>query len=61
MAGFGKQVSGAIQYIKGKLQRKAGDLTGNNKMKAKGYMNQGKGGVKYEAGKAEGAIDDMTK
>ncbi len=61
MSGKGRMVSGAIDYIKGKLQRMVGDLTGSKKTKAKGYMNQAKGGVKYETGKAQKAIDDLKK
>ena len=61
MSGQGKMVSGGIEYLKGKLQRAVGKLTGNRGMQAKGYMNQGKGGAKYGVGKTEKRVDDLTK
>jgi uncharacterized protein YjbJ (UPF0337 family) len=53
MSATGKKVSGAVEYIKGKLQRMIGERTGNRSAQLKGMGHQVKGGVRYEAGKAE--------
>lgn len=59
MSATENKAAGAIEYIKGKLQRLVGKQTGNRSMQAKGVGHQAKGGVRYEAGKAQGAADDL--
>ncbi|HZU14784.1 MAG TPA: CsbD family protein [Chloroflexota bacterium] len=57
---MGKQISGAIEYLKGKLQNSVGGTTGDRSMQAKGVGNQAKGGAKYETGKAERKAKDLV-
>lgn len=59
MSSKGNQAAGAMEYIKGKLQRTIGKHTGDRSMQARGVGNQAKGGARYEAGKAEGAIQNL--
>ena len=61
MSAMRKMVAGAVDYIRGKLQRAIGQRTGNRKLQAKGYVSQGKGAAKYGSGKAEKAVDDLKK
>jgi uncharacterized protein YjbJ (UPF0337 family) len=58
MSNTSRMISGAADYIKGKIQLMMGRATGSNSTKAKGIGNQVKGGVKYESGKAGKKIDD---
>ncbi|HEX8919099.1 MAG TPA: CsbD family protein [Chloroflexota bacterium] len=60
MSGTEKKVSGAIDWIKGKLQRSFGKATDNKSMQMKGMGNQAKGGVKYGAGETELTAKDLT-
>jgi uncharacterized protein YjbJ (UPF0337 family) len=53
------QAAGAMEYIKGKLQRVVGKHTGDRSMQMKGMGNQAKGGGRYEMGKAEGKLDNL--
>jgi uncharacterized protein YjbJ (UPF0337 family) len=61
MSGTGKKVAGGVQYVKGKLQRALGKLTGNRSMQARGWGNQAAGGTKYGVGRAQDAVDDVTR
>jgi uncharacterized protein YjbJ (UPF0337 family) len=61
MSGMSNHAAGAMEYIKGKLQRVVGKHTGDRSMQMKGFGNQSKGGGRYEAGKAEGAFNDLKK
>jgi uncharacterized protein YjbJ (UPF0337 family) len=61
MSSRGNQAAGAIEYIKGKLERVMGKRTGNRSMQAKGVGHQARGGARYEAGKAEGALKKNLK
>jgi uncharacterized protein YjbJ (UPF0337 family) len=54
------KVTGAVEYVKGKVQMFVGKRTGNRSMQAKGMGHQVKGGVRYEVGKAQDAIHDLT-
>lgn len=56
MSATGRTVSGAVEYIKGKLQRMMGKATGSKRTQLKGMGNQAKGGAKYESGKAQRKI-----
>jgi uncharacterized protein YjbJ (UPF0337 family) len=60
MGSKGNEAAGAIEYIKGKLQRTFGKHTGDRSVQTKGVVNQAKGGARYEVGKAEGALDNLT-
>lgn len=59
MSGTGKQISGAFEYLKGKLQRAMGSRTGNRSMQARGMGNQAKGGATYETGKVQKKGEDL--
>ena len=59
MSAKGNQVRGAYNYIKGKLQLLIGKRTGDKSLQAKGVANQARGGARYEAGKAEDAVDKL--
>jgi len=56
MGATGNKVSGAIEYIKGKLQRTVGRQTGDRSTQAKGFGHQAKGGTRYKAGEAQGKM-----
>jgi uncharacterized protein YjbJ (UPF0337 family) len=49
-----------MEYVKGKLQVALGKQTGNRTTQAKGMGHEVKGGARYEAGKAQGSIKDLT-
>ena len=51
------KVSGAMQFIKGRLKAKSGSSTGNRKRQASGQMDQVKGGARNKKGHAK----DLTK
>ena len=55
------KVLGAIEYIKGKLQRTAGRQTGDRSAQAKGFGRQAKGGVRYKTGEAQGKMKKQSK
>jgi uncharacterized protein YjbJ (UPF0337 family) len=57
----GNKISGAIEYLKGKLQRTAGKQTGNRSAQAKGIGHQAKGGVRYKTGEAQGKMKKQSK
>lgn len=59
MSASGKRARGALEYLKGKIQRTVGSKTGNKSMQAKGMRHQAKGGAKYETGKVQGKVDDV--
>ena len=61
MAHTGKQAKGAMAYLKGKIEWIVGKATHNRSMQAQGAGDQAKGGITYEAGKAQGAMDKMKK
>jgi uncharacterized protein YjbJ (UPF0337 family) len=61
MSSTGNKMSGAIEYIQGKLQRVWGKLTGNRSMRARGMGHQARGGTRYGFGKAEGSADDLKR
>lgn len=61
MSGKRNRALGAIEYVKGKLQRAVGKHTGNRSMQAKGWGVQAKGGARYEAGKVQDAADDLKR
>jgi uncharacterized protein YjbJ (UPF0337 family) len=61
MSGTGKMSSGAIEYLKGKLQWMIGKMTGSYKTRARGVGHQIKGGAKYETGKAERNLKRSSK
>lgn len=56
MSARGKKVTGAIEYIRGKLERAMGRATGSRSAQARGIGHQVKGGSKYEAGKAQDKV-----
>jgi uncharacterized protein YjbJ (UPF0337 family) len=58
MSGTGKQAGGALEYLKGKMQRIVGGMTGDKSMRARGMGHQAKGGAKYETGKVQNKVDD---
>jgi uncharacterized protein YjbJ (UPF0337 family) len=54
MSSAGKKAAGGIEYIRGKLLRAWGKITGNRSMQAKG-------GARYEVGKAQRKADDLKR
>ncbi len=59
MSGEKMKAGGAGEYLKGKLQRALGRLTGKRSLQAKGLGSQAKGAAKYESGNIEGKIEDL--
>jgi uncharacterized protein YjbJ (UPF0337 family) len=51
------QVKGAAKDVAGKIQRKVGELTGNENQQAKGAAKQVEGKVQKGAGNVEQALD----
>ena len=51
------QVKGAAKDVAGKVQRKVGELTGNENQQAKGTVKQVEGKVQKGVGNAEQALD----
>ena len=55
------QVKGAAKDVAGKVQRKVGELTGNENQQAKGAAKQVEGKVQKGLGDAEQALDKASK
>jgi uncharacterized protein YjbJ (UPF0337 family) len=51
------QVKGAAKDVAGKVQRKVGELTGNETQQAKGTVKQMEGKVQKGVGNVEQALD----
>jgi uncharacterized protein YjbJ (UPF0337 family) len=56
-----KKVTGAIEYLKGKLQRSVGRRKGDRPAQAKGFGRQAKGGIRYKTGEAQGKMKKQPK
>ena len=56
-----EHVEGGINQVAGKVQEKAGDVTGSDKQKLKGLKNQVKGTVQKGVGDVKEAFDDANK
>jgi uncharacterized protein YjbJ (UPF0337 family) len=56
-----KRVEGAGDKAKGNLKEAAGNLTGDDKLKAEGQADQAEGKVKSAVGGAKDAIRDALK
>jgi uncharacterized protein YjbJ (UPF0337 family) len=54
------QVKGKAKDIAGKVQEKAGELTGSDKQQVKGLKNQAEGKIQKGLGDAKEAFDDAT-
>ncbi|MGZ5227252.1 MAG: CsbD family protein, partial [Burkholderiales bacterium] len=52
------QVKGKAKDIAGKVQEKAGELTGSDKQQIKGLKNQAEGKIQKGVGDAKEALDD---
>lgn len=59
MSGEMKKAGGGFEYVKGKVQRWLGGLTGDRSMQAKGFGNQAKGAAKYETGDIQGKVGKL--
>ena len=55
------QVQGTAKDVAGKLQRKAGELTGNKTQQVKGAVKQVEGKLQKGAGNVEQALDKVDK
>jgi uncharacterized protein YjbJ (UPF0337 family) len=55
------QVKGAAKDVAGKVQRKVGELTGNENQQAKGTAKQVEGKVQKGVGNVEQALDEGAK
>jgi uncharacterized protein YjbJ (UPF0337 family) len=55
------QVKGAAKDVAGKVQRKVGELTGNENQQAKGAAKQVEGKVQKGVGNIEEALDKADK
>lgn len=54
------QVKGGAKEIGGKIQEKAGELTGSEKQQIKGLKNQVEGKVQKGYGDAKEKLDDLN-
>ena len=55
------QVKGTVKDIAGKVQEKAGELTGSEKQQIKGLKNQVEGKVQKSVGDVKDAFDKMNE
>jgi uncharacterized protein YjbJ (UPF0337 family) len=55
------QVKGAAKDVAGKVQRKVGELTGNENQQAKGTAKQVEGKVQKGGGNVEQALDEADR
>jgi uncharacterized protein YjbJ (UPF0337 family) len=55
------QVKGAAKDVAGKVQRKVGELTGNENQQAKGTAKQMEGKVQKGVGNVELALDEADR
>ena len=55
------QVKGAAKDVAGKVQEKAGELTGSEKQQIKGLKNQAEGKVQKGVGDVKEALDDANE
>jgi uncharacterized protein YjbJ (UPF0337 family) len=55
------QVKGAAKDVAGKVQRKVGELTGNENQQAKGTAKQVEGKVQKGVGNVEQALDEADR
>ncbi len=54
-----KEVSGAAQELKGKVEKEVGKLTGNKRTQAHGEVEEMKGKVKKQVGKVAGKAEKI--
>ena len=54
------RIKGKMEDIKGRVERQAGEWTGDEKAQVKGAMDQAKGKVQNAVGKAKDAVRDMA-
>ena len=54
------QVKGTIKDVAGKVQEKAGELTGSEKQQVKGLKNQVEGKIQKGVGNVKEAFDDAN-
>jgi len=55
------QMKGAAKDVAGKVQRKVGELTGNENQQAKGTAKQVEGKVQKGVGNVEQALDEADR
>lgn len=55
------QVKGTAKHVAGKVQQKAGELTGSTEQQAKGLKKQVEGGVQRDYGDLKEDIKDTRK
>ncbi len=56
-----ERIKGAGDQVAGRIEKAAGDLTGNDKLKAKGTVKEAQGKVRTTVGEAKDAIKKATK
>lgn len=54
------QIKGAVKDVAGKVQEKAGEITGNDKQQVKGLKNQVEGKVQKGFGNVKEAFKDAN-
>ena len=54
-------MSGGLDKAKGRVKEAVGDLTGNDKLKREGKVDQAAGGLKKKAGDAIDKVKDAIK
>ncbi|GAC1322843.1 MAG: hypothetical protein NVS2B16_19950 [Chloroflexota bacterium] len=59
MRGDEKKAAGTADVLKGKIQKAAGELTGNQDLKARGQANKARGVAKKAGGRIQNAIDEL--
>lgn len=55
------QIKGSVKDVAGKVQEKAGELTGSDKQQVKGLKNQVEGKIQKGVGDVKEAFDDAKK
>ena len=54
------QIKGSVKDVTGKVQEKAGELTGSEKQQVKGIKNQVEGKIQKGVGDVKEAFDDAN-
>lgn len=55
------QVKGAVKQVAGKVQRKAGELTGSTEQQVKGGVKEATGSLQKGVGDAKEALSDKPR
>ena len=54
-----KVLTGKVQELKGKVEKEAGKVTGNKRLRARGEAEELRGTVKKQTGQIEAKMDDV--